>query len=154
MTAKSPEPATPAVIPAPKTSADNPSPATAAPAPLTQAVRERLAYATREVGFAPASATIREDSYDILNDVANLLLQHPGYNLTISGHTDDRGSDVANLNLSRRRAAACRNFIVDAGVSPERISSAGFGEVRPLTGNDTVEGRRRNRRVEFRLVPR
>jgi outer membrane protein OmpA-like peptidoglycan-associated protein len=82
------------------------------------------------------------------------MRQYPDYDLTISGHTDDVGSDVTNLTLSEQRAEACRKFIVATGISATRISSAGYGESQPVGENTSVEGRRLKRRVEFGLIPR
>ena len=119
---------------------------------IKEAVRERLAYAARAVRFETGSAKLREESYVILSEVGGIMRQYPDYHLTISGHTDDVGSDQTNLELSRKRAAACRNFIVATGISADRISSAGYGETRPLADNATAAGRRQNRRVEFVLA--
>jgi outer membrane protein OmpA-like peptidoglycan-associated protein len=66
----------------------------------------------------------------------------------IEGHTDDRGSDTANQQLSQSRADAVRSFLVERGMPPDRVQAVGKGESAPLTGNDTSEGRATNRRVE------
>ena len=120
---------------------------------IKQEVKERLAYAARAVQFETGSAKLKEASYVVLSEVAGIMRQYPDYNLTISGHTDDVGSETTNLALSQRRAAACRDFIVATGISPARISSGGFGESRPVAENTTAEGRRKNRRVMFELIP-
>lgn len=121
---------------------------------IKQEVKERLEYAARAVRFQTGSDKLREESYIILSEIAGIMRQYPDYDLTIGGHTDDVGSDVTNLALSERRAAACRKFIVATGIREDRISSAGFGESRPVGDNRTNEGRRLNRRVEFGLRPR
>jgi outer membrane protein OmpA-like peptidoglycan-associated protein len=82
------------------------------------------------------------------------MRQYPDYDLAISGHTDNVGSDVNNLQLSERRAAACRKFIIATGISASRVTSAGFGETRPAADNATAAGKKLNRRVEFGLAPR
>lgn len=121
---------------------------------IKQEVKERLEYAARAVQFETGSAKLRESSYVILSEVAGIMRQYPDYDLTIGGHTDDVGSDVNNLKLSQERAQACRDFIIATGISESRISSAGFGESRPVGDNTTAAGRALNRRVEFGLVPR
>lgn len=121
---------------------------------IKQEVKERLEYAARAVRFETGSAKLREESYVILSEVAGIMRQYPDYDLTIGGHTDDVGSDVRNLTLSQERAAACRSFIIATGISESRISSAGFGESRPVGDNATAAGRALNRRVEFGLEPR
>jgi outer membrane protein OmpA-like peptidoglycan-associated protein len=121
---------------------------------IKQEVQERLEYAARAVRFQTGSEKLKEESYIVLSEVAGIMRQYPDYDLTISGHTDNVGSDVTNLALSKRRAEACRKFIVATGINESRISSAGFGESRPVADNATADGRRINRRVEFGLQPR
>ncbi len=121
---------------------------------IKQEVKERLQYAARAVRFQSGSEKLKEESYIILSEIAGIMRQYPDYDLTISGHTDDTGSDETNLSLSERRAAACRKFIVATGIDESRISSAGFGESLPVADNTTTAGRKFNRRVEFELKPR
>ncbi|TXF88886.1 OmpA family protein [Neolewinella aurantiaca] len=121
---------------------------------IKQEVKERLEYAARAVRFETGSDKLKEESYIVLSEVAGIMRQYPDYDLTISGHTDNVGSDVTNLALSERRAAACLKFIVATGIKEGRISSAGYGESRPVADNGTASGRRINRRVEFGLNPR
>jgi outer membrane protein OmpA-like peptidoglycan-associated protein len=121
---------------------------------IKQEVKERLEYAARAVRFQTSSNKLMEESYIILSEVAGIMRQYPDYDLTISGHTDDVGSDETNLILSESRAAACRRFIVATGIREDRISSSGFGESQPIGDNRSSEGRRLNRRVEFGLEPR
>ncbi len=132
-----------------------PGPAASGGCPaVEQKVQERLEYAARAVQFESGSATLKESSYVILSEIAGIMRQYPSYHLSINGHTDNVGSDVRNLTLSQERAIACRKFLVATGIDEGRISSAGFGDSRPLQSNDTAEGRRLNRRVEFSLQPR
>jgi OOP family OmpA-OmpF porin len=72
--------------------------------------------------------------------------------IAIEGHTDSRGADAFNLELSKRRAKTVRAFLIVQGVSEGRLTADGFGESRPIASNDTQEGRNQNRRVEFRLT--
>jgi outer membrane protein OmpA-like peptidoglycan-associated protein len=121
---------------------------------IKQEVKERLEYAARAVQFETGSAKLKESSYVILSEIAGIMRQYPDYYLSISGHTDNVGSDVTNLNLSQRRASSCRDFLIATGIREARISSTGYGESRPTAENSTAEGRRLNRRVEFVLSPR
>jgi OOP family OmpA-OmpF porin len=120
---------------------------------IEEEVKERLEYAARAVEFESASAKLKEKSYVVLSEIALIMGRYPDYSLIISGHTDNLGEEETNLNLSRRRAKACEDFLLATGINPRRISSAGFGESQPKASNDTAEGRRMNRRVEFSLVP-
>jgi len=70
----------------------------------------------------------------------------------ISGHTDNKGADSYNENLSLRRAQAVRNILIKGGADPNRITAVGYGEAKPMDTNDTMEGRRMNRRIEFRIL--
>lgn len=95
-------------------------------------------------------ATLNPQSTPALTAIANLLRRQPQWRLSIEGHTDNVGSDSYNQDLSTRRAAAVKTALVrDFAVSPEHLSSAGFGERRPVEPNDTIAGRARNRRVEL-----
>jgi len=99
--------------------------------------------------FALDSARLRPEALPVLDRVVALLNQRPDVKVLIVGHTDSRGSDRHNLDLSRRRARAVYGYLVEQGVSADRLAFAGKGERSPVAPNDTKEGRARNRRVEF-----
>ena len=85
-----------------------------------------------------------------LNDVARALKEVSGdQKIVVEGHTDARGSDQDNMELSRRRAESVRDYLVNQGVDQARISAVGRGESQPLASNDSAEGRANNRRVEI-----
>ena len=67
----------------------------------------------------------------------------------MEGHTDNIGSDEFNQRLSEQRAAAVRDYLVAEGIQSESITARGFGEGRPVVGNETDAGRQQNRRVEI-----
>ena len=94
---------------------------------------------------------MKTESYPILNQVVDVLKRYPDYNVNIRGYTDDRGNAAANQTLSENRARTCLNYLVSKGISSSRITSRGYGETNPIATNDTPEGRRLNRRVEFDL---
>lgn len=100
------------------------------------------------VNFDTGKATIRPDSFSRLDRVVEYLTHKPSVRIEISGHTDDVGKPEANKDLSRRRAEACKKYLVDKGVDAGRIETAGYGSERPVAPNDTPEGRQRNRRIE------
>ena len=117
-------------------------------------VYERLTadgrYVTRGILFDTGSATIRPESTPTLKGIARALGQDADLRLRIEGHTDNTGSADANLELSERRAAAVRDYLVqqekiDAG----RLEAAGMGQTAPVADNATPEGRQTNRRVEL-----
>ena len=80
------------------------------------------------------------------------MQNYPNTVFLVEGHTDSRGSDSYNLNLSDRRAASVRTYLTGKGLSNSRIQSRGFGEVRPIATNETEAGRQTNRRVELSII--
>jgi outer membrane protein OmpA-like peptidoglycan-associated protein len=102
------------------------------------------------IHFSFNSDEIREESEPTLREIAGILGRHADWKLRVGGHTDAIGGDAANLELSKRRAAAVRNALVGRfGIKGERLLTDGYGKSRPVDSNDTEEGRARNRRVEL-----
>jgi outer membrane protein OmpA-like peptidoglycan-associated protein len=94
--------------------------------------------------------TIKPESEPVLKEIVQAMTDNPTWKLTVEGHTDNIGGDVYNLDLSKRRAAAVKQALVTRfHIAPERLSTDGFGALRPVETNDTLEGRARNRRVEL-----
>lgn len=103
-----------------------------------------------KVHFETASAKIKTLSFALLDEVAALLVGHPEIQLVeVQGHADERGSSVYNLKLSTNRAASVRQYLVDAGVKPERLIVEGYGESKPLEEGSGEEAWAKNRRVQF-----
>jgi outer membrane protein OmpA-like peptidoglycan-associated protein len=106
-----------------------------------------------QVKFALGSARILPESDELLGAVREILLEHPEIELvSVEGHTDATGTAALNVRLSRGRAAAVVDWLVERGVDRRRLASQGFGSERPIADNATEAGRRNNRRVEFRIV--
>ncbi|MFQ5555052.1 MAG: OmpA family protein [Acidimicrobiia bacterium] len=101
------------------------------------------------VEFELDSDVITEAGRVLLDEIAATLQLFPTVPVEIAGHTDDRGADAYNLELSRRRAQAVLDYLVDLGDDPSRFAVVGYGETRPIADNETAEGRARNRRIEF-----
>lgn len=120
-----------------------PSPPPAAP------VRGLAAWPT--VWFDLDSAALRPEAQASLEAAAAQLLRHPA-RLELAGHADEQGGAAYNLALSQRRARAVRDFLVARGVPSGQLLLKGYGESRPVAGNDSETGRARNRRVEL-VVP-
>ena len=104
-----------------------------------------------DVLFDTGQATLKSGAREKLSKLAGILLAYPGvYQVEVEGHTDSVGSDESNLNLSRGRAEAVRDYMLQNGIKAERIIAArGFGESKPVATNDTPAGRQVNRRVEI-----
>lgn len=118
---------------------------------VTSSEASLLSLASQDIEFETAKAVIRSRSYPILNQIADLLKNYPSYSLTISGHTDSVGSSSDNQKLSEKRAAACKTYLVSRGISSSRIKANGYGEKQPIADNRYSAGRKKNRRVEFKL---
>ena len=106
-----------------------------------------------DVTFAVDSTTISPSFRAALDEVAASLQKYPNSLVDVMGHTDSTGSDRYNLDLSRRRAEAVANHLVQRGVSRARIATVGYGEQYPRADNTTEQGRALNRRVEIRITP-
>ncbi len=95
---------------------------------------------------------LRAESHLELNRVVKLLEENPNIVIEMSAHTDSYGSDEYNFKLSDNRARSVMEYILSKGISPERITSQGYGETKPVAPNDTPENRQLNRRVEFTIL--
>ena len=105
--------------------------------------------ATQGIYFATNSDRIRPESTPTLTEIADMLRDHPELTLRIEGHTDADGDDAYNRELSERRAAAVKAYLVSRQVGAARLETAGLGETKPVAPNDTPEGKQQNRRVEL-----
>ena len=98
------------------------------------------------------SATIRKKSAPTLDEAARIFREFPDIRVEISGHTDNVGEREYNVDLSRRRTEAVKQYLIDHGVAAERITTRGAGPGEPRADNATGAGRARNRRIEFKIV--
>jgi outer membrane protein OmpA-like peptidoglycan-associated protein len=119
-------------------------------APIEETLRKDSRVALHGIYFDFGKATIRPESDAVLSDVATALTHNPAWSVVIEGHTDVVGDETSNLDLSRRRAEAVKEALVQRHhIAAERLTTAGFGASRPSAPNDTLSGRARNRRVEL-----
>jgi len=118
-------------------------------------VRDDLLRLTLEsdVSFDLNSSQIRPSFRATLDRLAQVLVRYPQSRILIIGHTDGSGSDSYNLLLSERRANAVALYLTQRGVDTTRLEAQGAGESQPRADNATIEGRRRNRRVEILVAP-
>lgn len=103
------------------------------------------------ITFDFSQSTIKPESYQYLDQLANTLIR-TNRRIEVKGHTDNVGSEEFNLNLSRERAESVIEYLVKKGVNRNKLTYSYYGMSKPLTSNDTEEGRATNRRVEFTIL--
>lgn len=99
------------------------------------------------------SDRLRSDSETTLQEVQNVMERQPELALIVEGHTDSTGEAAYNQDLSRRRARSVVTWLVEQGIDSGRLEPQGYGEDRPVAGNETAQGRALNRRVELKQKP-
>lgn len=119
---------------------------------ITKVMEEKVSFAARNIFFKPSSDQLTETSLEPLNEVVNILYQHPSLKLQIDGHTDSSGNAETNEKLSKLRAESVKKYLTDKGINATRLTAKGNGSAKPLQSNATLEGRRKNRRVELKLA--
>jgi hypothetical protein len=100
------------------------------------------------VTFDTGKATLRSDSENKLDVVAEFMKLKKSARVEISGHTDNKGNPKSNKTLSAKRAEACRSYLISKGIDGSRITAVGRGAERPIAPNDSEENRQKNRRIE------
>ncbi|MBW2057503.1 MAG: OmpA family protein [Deltaproteobacteria bacterium] len=140
----------PKEVPPPK---EEVAPAKPAPPPEKPKEAARPSFAFAPVYFDVGKADIRSDAIVVLDRIGMILQQNPWLKIEVAGHSDSGGSEEANMELSLKRAKSVATYLMDHfGISPHRLKVLGYGESRPVADNSTREGRRMNRRVEFRAI--
>ncbi|WP_231337680.1 OmpA family protein [Paraburkholderia sprentiae] len=124
------------------------SPSIAAPSPPTAVTIDNLAL------FDSGKATLKSGAEPRLKGVLDLIRANPDKRILIAGHTDNVGSSAANQKLSEARAQAIRDWFANTALVPvTRFAIQGYGDTRPIAGNESSQGREMNRRVEISLIP-
>jgi OmpA-OmpF porin, OOP family len=96
--------------------------------------------------------TLKSESFPELNRLVELLDEQPSIKVEVSGHADAIGTEEYNQKLSKNRAEKVSQYLIQKGISKDRISTTSYGESRPVDSNETKEGRQKNRRVEFTIL--
>ena len=102
-----------------------------------------------DVLFAFGKYDLKPDAQLKLAKLAGIIQAHPGLHLAIEGHTDNVGSDEANMKLSQQRADPVRDVLIQQGLAPDTVTAVGMGKANPVADNSTPDGRQKNRRVEI-----
>lgn len=105
------------------------------------------------VDFDSGIGSLNPDSKNALKKVVQALENHPGVSIAIMAHTDDKGTNSANMELSKLRAKSVVEYIASQGVEQSRLKAEGYGNMLPLVQSISAEDRKRNRRIEVRILP-
>jgi OmpA-OmpF porin, OOP family len=106
-------------------------------------------FTTNGIRFDVGKASIRPESMGVINEIYNMMKDHPELRFSVQGHTDSDGDETTNMALSKDRANAVVIQLVSMGIESGRFEAKGFGESKPVDTNNTPEGKANNRRVEF-----
>jgi type IX secretion system PorP/SprF family membrane protein len=111
-----------------------------------------LDLAAKTLEFEHDKAIIRKKSFGELESLTNMMLMREDLKIRLDGHTDNNGSEEYNMELSKNRVQAVKDFLVANGVDPSRIEMHHYGESQPIADNATKEGQAKNRRVEMHYI--
>jgi OOP family OmpA-OmpF porin len=116
-------------------------------------VQENVVITLNNIFFDFDQVTLKQESFPELNRVVNLMKEKATLTIEIDGHADATGPNDYNMGLSERRAKSVMNYLIEKGkIEKDRVSIAFFGETKPVDSNATKEGRKKNRRVEFKII--
>lgn len=118
---------------------------------IKQEDKQKIEMAAAGIYFESGSAVIKKESFANLDKIVAILKTEPSYLVDIEGHTDNVGKSEKNLELSQKRADACKKYLLDQGIDESRTTSVGFGDMKPIGDNSTAAGRAKNRRTEFNI---
>lgn len=99
--------------------------------------------------FAVNSSTLQPEAINNINKLAVILNKYPDTNILVTGHTDHDGTEQHNQALSERRARSVSGYVKSRGINTSRLSVIGLGEGEPIASNESIEGKKQNRRVEI-----
>jgi len=119
---------------------------------VTQEVQKQLNDYAKTILFDTGKATIKPESVSVMVDIIQILNEYPSAKFTVEGHTDSVGSNQSNQRLSEARANSVLDFLINEGISANRLQAIGYGEEKPIAPNTTKIGRKQNRRVEINLI--
>jgi len=109
-------------------------------------------YILKDINFDTGKSTLKQSSFETLNNLVELLENKPEMKIELSGHTDDVGDDDFNLKLSESRAKSVKQYLTNKGIDANRITAIGYGESQPIASNSDDEGRSLNRRTEVKIL--
>jgi len=107
---------------------------------------------TEQIFFEFNKTKVLPISFGLLDEIVQIIAENPTLHIVVEGHTDNVGSENFNQKLSQGRAESIVEYFVNKGIAPDRLRAIGYGLSKPMAGNDTPDGRAKNRRVEFTIV--
>ena len=122
---------------------------------ITKNIPEKEVFSgslSKTILFEFDKSLVKKESFGELESMVNLLQANPTFKLSLEGHTDALGSEVYNVDLSKNRVNAVKDFLIMNGINADRIIIKHFGETQPKTSNDTPLGRQDNRRVDVMII--
>jgi len=125
---------------------------TPAPKKMLAIIKDDKIEISQQVHFLTGKATILADSFNLLQQVVDVMVKNNIKRIRVEGHTDNRGDKAFNQKLSEDRARSVADYLVSQGIDRSRIESAGYGDSKPVAPNLTARGRELNRRVEFLIL--
>jgi OOP family OmpA-OmpF porin len=114
-------------------------------------ITDKVSSKSFQIQFETGSATIKPQSYEVLDDILKSSVVAEGLKVGIYGHTDNTGNDAANQQLSEARAASVKAYLIAKGIVESRLESKGLGSAQPIADNSTTSGKAQNRRVQIVL---
>jgi len=119
---------------------------------LTPELKEDQVIRLNKLIFKQSEAGITSESFQELNKLYNLMMEHPKMQIQLEGHTDYRGGRKQNMELSQKRVKAVKSYLLGKGISSRRIKTKAFGGSKPLIKEQSIEASEINRRVEVRIL--
>ncbi len=119
---------------------------------VSEEVIKKLNQYAKTILFNTGKASFQKQTFPVLQSIASILKEYPTAKFAIEGHTDNAGKPAKNLKLSKDRAAAVKQYLIDNGIAADRLASEGFGQDKPISSNKTKQGKANNRRVEVKLL--
>ncbi len=119
---------------------------------VTAEVVKQLNEFAKAIYFDTGKSTLKGESQPTLDAIKKIMAEYPNAKFAVEGHTDSTGKLETNMRLSKERAAAVKDYLIQNGISVDRLSSDGFGPEKPVADNKTAAGRAQNRRTEIKVI--
>ena len=109
-------------------------------------------FVLEDCNFDNGKATLQESSFTVLDELVSYLKRKDDERIELGGHTDNVGNAASNMKLSLDRANTVKDYLVDKGIDPSRITTKGYGSTKPIADNKTASGKAQNRRTEVTIL--